>query len=374
MRSLQDGTMDQMVQNIVGQYSGYGQVHQKGYWDDQTLDNCLEENDTLVKTLTAAPGVKAVVPRIESFILCSAGNATKGGMVIGIDPEKEKALMGIQSKIVEGSYFSSDHEPSVIIAAGLAEYLKLKVNDTLVLLGQGYHGASAAGKYPIKGIIKMTSPDLNKTLLFLPIKEMQNMLSATGLLTSYAVVMQDSREVDQSFAWINKHIDKNRYEALDWKTMMPEVNQTVEGKQSSGVIIVLVLYMIISFGIFGTVLMMTKERQYEFGVLVSIGMGRMRLAIVTALESLIISLLGTFIGLLAALPLILYFVEYPIKVTGKLAKTYESYGMAPSLNSLFEPHVFYQQAIIIFIISIVICLYPLTSISKLKPVEAMHVD
>ena len=36
-------------------------------------------------------------------------------------------------------------------------------------------------------------------------------------------------------------------------------------------IVYFILYMIIAFGIFGTVLMMTKEREYEFGILVAIG-------------------------------------------------------------------------------------------------------
>ena len=38
-----------------------------------------------------------------------------------------------------------------------------------------------------------------------------------------------------------------------------------------------ILYVIVVFGMFGTVLMMTEERKYEFGVLISIGMSRIRL-------------------------------------------------------------------------------------------------
>jgi len=34
----------------------------------------------------------------------------------------------------------------VLLAKGLAEKLGLKIHDTIVLIGQGYHGAIAAGK------------------------------------------------------------------------------------------------------------------------------------------------------------------------------------------------------------------------------------
>src|ERR1035437_7752658 len=69
MTSLQMGTMEQMVANVAGSYSGYIQVHQKGYWDDQSLDNSLLNDDMLAKTIKSAPDVNETVPRMQSFAL-----------------------------------------------------------------------------------------------------------------------------------------------------------------------------------------------------------------------------------------------------------------------------------------------------------------
>lgn len=372
MQSLQMGTMEQMVANVAGAYSGYIQVHQKGYWDDQSLDNSLIANDTLAKIIKSTPGITESVPRVQSFALASSGNATKGVMVTGVSYEKEKQLSNLQPKIVEGQYFNSDTESNVLLSSGLADYLKLKVNDTIVLLGQGYHASSAAGKYRIKGIIKLGSPDLNKTLVFMPIKTAQTLLSMEGMLNAYALVVSDITKIDHSISYLDKHIDTSRYEVMGWKTMMPELDQAVQGKMASGAIIVGVLYMIVAFGIFGTVLMMANERMYEFGVLVAIGMNRRRLALVTVLEALLISFLGVIAGYIASLGLIGYFVKNPIHMTGALAKSYEQFGLAPYIYTGFHLNIFLNQAIIIFVLSVLICLYPLLKISKLKPVDAMH--
>ena len=40
----------------------------------------------------------------------------------------------------------------------LANFLNLNIGDTLVLIGQGYHGTTAAGKFRIAGIVKIANP------------------------------------------------------------------------------------------------------------------------------------------------------------------------------------------------------------------------
>ena len=60
---------------------------------------------------------------------------------------------------------------------------------------------------------------------------------------------------------------------MTWKETLPEIEQTITADSAGGLIMAFILYVIVVFGMFGTVLMMT-ERKYEFGVLISIGMSR----------------------------------------------------------------------------------------------------
>ena len=51
--------------------------------------------------------------------------------------------------------------------------------------------------------------------------------------------------------------------------------------------------------------------------------------------------------------------------------TFEKFGMDPLMPTSLAPDLFYVQAIIVFIITSVLALYPIVNIIRLKPVEAM---
>jgi len=145
MRALQLGSYSNMIDNAVSLYSGHLQIHAQGYWDNKSINNTLVQSRELMNQVKGNPDVRQVVPRLESFALGSSGPQTKGVLVMGVDPRKQDKMSNLSQKLVSGNYFSGG-ERAAIVGETLARYLQLGVNDTLVLLGQGYHGATAAGK------------------------------------------------------------------------------------------------------------------------------------------------------------------------------------------------------------------------------------
>lgn len=74
MTSMQEGTYSKMIDNVVGFYSGYIQIHQPEYWENKTIDYTFAPGDTLKKVLTEIPAITSYVPRLESFSLMSYKN------------------------------------------------------------------------------------------------------------------------------------------------------------------------------------------------------------------------------------------------------------------------------------------------------------
>src|SRR6056297_746803 len=134
MRALQLGSYSNMIDNAVSLYSGHLQIHDRGYWDNKSINRTLVITDELMQTLRSEEQVKQVVPRLESFALGSSGPQTKGVLVMGVDPEKQDSMSKLSEKLVEGEYFDPG-EQAAIIGETLSEYLQLGLNDTLVLLG-----------------------------------------------------------------------------------------------------------------------------------------------------------------------------------------------------------------------------------------------
>ena len=79
--------------------------------------------------------------------------------------------------------------------------------------------------------------------------------------------------------------------------------------------------------------MMTMERKYEFGVLIAIGMKKLKLSTVVVFENILVSLMGAFVGTLISIPIVGYLNLYPIEVGGELKEAYESYGFEPIFTS-----------------------------------------
>jgi ABC-type lipoprotein release transport system permease subunit len=302
--------------------------------------------------------------------LASAGELTRGSAIFGIVPDVETQLTGIAEKIVSGKYLQPTDD-GVVIGDGLAKYLKLALNDTLVIITQGYHGVSAAGKFPIRGIIKHVSPELNKSIIYMELKTCQNFLGAENKLTSLVVNVADN-EVMKRMLKILKNEIQSPWSVMSWEEMQPEVVQQIESDRAGGVIMKAILYVVIAFGVFGTIMMMIAERRREFGVMISIGMQKRKLSVILFFETIFIGVLGILSGLAVSLPLLLFQSKNPIPLTGETAKLMEDFGFEPFMFFSVAPEVFWQQAISVFVLTMLIGIYPVVAARRIKEIKALH--
>ncbi len=369
MSSMQEGSYAMYIRTIVNFYSGYIQVHSKGYWKDKIINNSLEYSK-VKSELTRVKGITAISPRLENYALASSEEITKGVMVIGISPANEDGITNLSKRIVKGKYLING-DNGVVVGSALAKYLKLDVNDTLVLLSQGYHGIGAAGKYPVEGIIKQPSPELDRTVVYMNLTNCQDLFSAPDRLTSIVIMVKNNNEMP---AVKNELISKlgSDYEVMDWKEINSILMKQIDSDRASGMIIKGVLYMIIAFGIFGTVLMMMMERRKEFGVIVAIGMQKYKLSYVLILETILLGLVGVIAGIAASIPVTWYFTLHPIPLTGQAAETMLQMGFEPIMSFSMTPSVFFNQGITILIFTMIIGLYPLFNINRLKIIDALR--
>jgi ABC-type lipoprotein release transport system permease subunit len=370
MRSMQEGSYDSMIDNVVKFYSGYLQVQDTAYWDERTLENTFEAKAELQEKIAAIEHVSLVSNRLESFALAANHLKSKPAMVMGIEPESEDRITKLSQKIKAGSFIQSG-DKSVVISKGLADYLNLGIGDTLVMISQGYHGVSASGLFPVKGIVSHPNPEFDKRLVFLDIDAAREFYSAENLSTSLVIMTDDHDHLRHLKNEIGKVIPKNNT-VMTWQEMQPEIVQMIESDRGGGYIMLGVLYMIIAFGMFSVVIMMVKERRREFGIVHAIGMQKNKLGLIVFFETLFIGLIGCAGGLLISFVFCLYFYHNPIEFTGEMAKAYEMYGMEPYMYFSLEASIFYSQMILVFIISAFIAIFPLRNIGRLKITTAMR--
>lgn len=370
MRSMQEGSYSSMIENVVQYYSGYLQVQDTAYWEEQTLENTMKVEPEFVKEIQKIENVTLVSHRIESFALAANHQHSKPAIVLGIEPEKENKITNISKRITKGSFLNAG-DNGVILAKGLADYLDFEVGDTLVMIGQGYHGISANGLFEVKGILNHPNQEFNKRLVFMDIKKARDFYSAYGLSTSLVIMTDDHNEVEKLKNNIAEILPPGKT-VMTWYEMQPEIQQLIQSDRGSGIIMLGILYLIIAFGMFSVVMMMVKERTREFGVVHAVGMKKARLSAVVFFETVYIGLIGCIIGLIASYFFCLYFYHNPIPLTGQTAAATEQYGMEPYMYFSLAPPLFYNQMILVFFISIFISVFPVYNIFRLKITKALR--
>lgn len=371
MRGLQLGTYDKMLDDAIKSSTGHVALMDKLYWEDKTLLNSMEFSSELKTTLDHDEKIKFWVPQLMSGALVSSGQHTRGVLVQGVDPEVQDLQIGLANKVIEGTYLQDD-DSSVLIGKELSEFLRIGVGDTIVLLGQGYMGVTAAGKYPIQGIFDHPMAEFNKRMVFLPLATAQYLFFMDGRLTNVNLVLKDNDEVEETQAYYESKMDTTLLEARGWRSMNREILSGIESDNFFGKIMISILYMVIGFGLFGTILMMTMERKKEFSIMIAIGMRRTKLLTQVILESIMIAALGAMAGLILSFPVVYFYYLNPIPVPEESAEMYRQMNMEPILQISIKPGYMLLQFAIVLGVSIVASIIPLNNILKFNIVDIIR--
>ncbi|MCB2221803.1 MAG: ABC transporter permease [Bacteroidetes bacterium] len=372
LSSIQKGSFENILENMVKFYSGYIQIQGEKYKDNKSLNQSFEDNDLLRGKVASETNVTHFASRIESFALSAFKDQTYAAVVLGIEPAQENQISEISKWISQGTYFTKSNEVNgVLIGSQLAENLGIGVNDTLVLIGQGYHGQTAAGKFPVLGLLKFPLPDLNKQMIYMSLESARNFYSMPDRSTSMVLMVDNVDKIDKTIDHLEQAIDKN-LKVYSWKEIQPELENFIQGKLAGGKIMKGILFMVIGFGIWGTIIMLMAERKRELGIIIALGVRKIRVMRIIVLESFLIGFIGVVIGSITSLPLVSYLYLHPVHVSGSIKETYESMGFEPVLKFSIHPDNFISPAITVFILFTAITLYAVWYIARLKTASALR--
>lgn len=370
IESLERGSHNQMIDNMTNFHTGHVQIQDVRFEDEPSLDNAFDyDNNFHERIMEIDDRIYNVVPRIETFMLAAGEEQSRAAMVLGIDPESEHRLNDLKDRIVVGRFFEPG-DGSVVLGEGLAERLNVAVGDSLVLLGQGRFGMTASGIYEIGGLFRHPLREFNNQIVYLSIPDAQWLLSMDGMVSNILItpdLLKNNKEIAEN---LETAFEDENLRILTWDEMIPELIDAIAFDRMSTRVFMGILYVVIGFGIFGTILMMTLERLREFGILLSVGMYRWKLAVIVFIETFIISILGIISGFGLGLVVLGYFYFNPIQLSGDMIEVIEEMGFEPIMPMAIAPDIFLWQGTVIFVMSIIICMYPTLKIAKMNILDA----
>jgi ABC-type lipoprotein release transport system permease subunit len=368
MDSQQKGMWEQMIYNTLRTQAGHIEIHGAGYWDDKIVDNFMTIDDAAISKISRLDNVDNVSPRVEIFALASFTNATKGIAVVGISPGNEAKKFNLASHITKGDYLS-ETDDGIIIGEELASYLQVSVGDTVAFIGQGHFGVSAAELFPVRGIFHFTARELNSSVAYASLPTVQNFIDMPDGYSGILITLKDDKLLDNAIKKVKEVVDTENNEVYPWHFTMQRLLRTAESDQLFSKLIIFILYLIVGFGILGTVIMLTNERKKEFRTMISLGMQRGKLALTVVIELLLMAFIGVLSGLAISYPVAAWFHFHPVRMSGEMAKAYTDYGMEPILPTSIDASIFVSQIIVVLIIVFITAIYPVSKIKRINLIE-----
>ncbi len=359
--------------NAVKIYGGNLQVHAPGYRDKVRRLPLLplENADAVVAAAAENPDVVAAARRINTGGVVLSGDKSLPVTITGVDPAVEAKVSLQATSIAEGRYLLEEEGDAILIGKGLADRLDLKVGDRTTLLGHSKHETLRQRTMTVVGIYDVGAPDLEKGMVFITLPEAQSLYNLRDQVTEVAITLQD---VNQEVAVLpNLQRELPGYEVDSWKTLKPEITETLSSKAMFTNIMGIVVVLIASIGILNLQLMAVFERTREMGVLAAMGMKGRQVMWLFLLEGTMIGLIGAIVGCLLAVGLLSAINQaggFNLGFAGSMGDV--TALMGDRLYPAITPSSIFVRGAIVVVIAALASLYPAWQASRKEPAAALH--
>ncbi|GEA50724.1 transporter [Vibrio inusitatus NBRC 102082] len=369
MRAFQEGQYTHNILNSAKMGTGVVQLQNPEFKENNSIDELLPASEAFISDIREIDDIDYLLPRIDSFILAASDQRSKGVLLSGINPIIEDAYSNLSVRIIKGEYLSGE-STGVMVGEGVAQYLGLTVGDDIIFYGQGYQGQIAAGLFEIKGIVHFPIKEMNNQRVYISLVDAQQLFATGNRVTSWVIGINDLSKLQLVIQQLyDAH--PNGVSIRDWRDLSPELEQSIVLDRVGGLIMMYLLYIIVGFALFATLLMMTLERLREFSVMLATGMARNQLLRLIIIESGLIGLFGIAVGVFTASPVLFYFYHSPIRLTGEMAQAMLDMGYEPVMPVSLEPALLYEQIVVVITITMVSLMYPIWRVMRLDPVSGL---
>lgn len=372
MRGMQLSTYEQNIAFSLNLLSGHAQLQHPGFADNPTLHNTIYLTPEIEARLDGESRINAWAPRVLGDGLLSYRENSQGAMLLGVDPRREPRVSRILRKPAEGRMLSSGTAAEILLGQTLMENLHARVGEDIVVLAQGYDGSLGNRKFRIVGTVRTGMPDVDRAAVFMGVDALRELLSMRGRSSVVVLSMHDLSEVDAVCATLNTGLDTSAVMARGWQQVMPELQQSIDLDNYSGMLFLGILIIVVAFGILNTVLMSVSERFREFGILLALGMKQQLLVYLVAMETLFITLIGIAIGNVLGFAVNSWFAAHPIVFTGEYAKMMTEYGWLPQMGSVVRLSSFFNTSFAVLLLSLLATMYPLYRVSRLEALKGIR--
>jgi ABC-type lipoprotein release transport system permease subunit len=289
------GMVDQMIDTAIRTELGHLQVHGRGWDDDPVLGVTLADGGAAAITeLESIPEVSAYTRRVRGEGLVNSPRASAGIRILGVDRDREGDVSRLRDSLIEGDWFES-HKRPIVIGEALARQLKVGVGDKLAISVQDVMGDLTGGGFRVAGLFHTAATEVNRGTVLLRIEDAARLLALGGSITEVVIIARDDSDISMIRNRLESTLGADA-EVRSWGELEPLLIYMVRSFDGMAQYLYLAIFTAMAFGIANVLLMAVHERTRELGMLRAIGMSSRSVVATVVVESLLVTLIGLFVG------------------------------------------------------------------------------
>tara|TARA_B100000424_G_scaffold269455_1_gene266446 strand:- start:154 stop:1380 length:1227 start_codon:yes stop_codon:yes gene_type:complete len=361
------GLNEERMNNAVDTYLSHIQIHNNLFSEDYNIKHTINNLDIIEKVINEDKRVVSYSKRIVLNGMLSNSNGSYGIQVKGIDPDEEIKVTNTHEKIIEGEYFRSKRDNTILVGKKLADKLNLKLKSKVVITFQDENYELTSLLFRVEGIFRSGNSRYDEMNVFVQNKSIIKNLPGFNGYHEMPILLSDidlRGEVKKDLIPLSSD---NIVEG--WDDISKELAYANEMLSAVLYIFMMIILSGLSFGVINTMLMAILERRKEIGMLMSIGMNRYKIFMMISFETIFLSLIALPFGLITSFLIVEYYSVVGIDLSIVEAGL-ENFGVGTRLYFKVPDEEYFYVSLMVFVISIFSSVFPSIRALKINPVEA----
>lgn len=363
---LMSGLLQQRMDYMIDSEITHLQVHHPEFRAERRPDLKIENHLAIFDWLDQRPEVVSYTGRIQVEGMLQSPIKTSGVRISGVDPAQETQTTTFHENLIEGEYLDAEMRNPIFIGQSLAREHNMEIGNRVVLTFETVNGELSSSAFNIAGIFRSGSTQYDDSHVFVNRSDLNALVSDDEVVHEIAVMLTNVDYAQSLVDDLNQSFEN--IEAQTWDRISPELGTLALLGGFMLFLVTMIIMIALAFGILNTMLMALFERIREIGMLISIGMSRIRVFFMFMLEAITLTLTGSLVGILLASVSMMMLGESGLNLE-LFAGGIEEIGWPTVIYPSITRGEFVNIVLIVVFITFVASLYPAWKAFKVNPME-----